>query len=66
MTQSVGDRIRQARKARLWTQQDLAYHSGLSYKTISMAENDGGVKAKTLRTIGDALGIELVPTEGAA
>lgn len=58
MTQSIGEQIRAARKARLWTQQDLAYHSGLSYKTISMAENDGGVKDKTIATILGVLGIE--------
>lgn len=57
MTLTPGERIRAARKARYWTQQDLAYHSGLSYKTISMAENDGGVKPKTIRTIEQTLGL---------
>lgn len=57
METSVGERIRAARKARYWTQQDLAYHSGLSYKTISMAENDGGVKDRTIHTILKTLGL---------
>lgn len=58
-TLTVGQRIRQLREAKVWTQQDLAHHSGLTYKTISVAENDGGVKRKTLDQIAVALGTTL-------
>ena len=59
MPQSSGDLIKQARLARVWTQQDLAHKTGLSYKTIWAAEADAGVRPKTLQKIAKALGIDL-------
>lgn len=51
--------MRAARVERGWTQQELAHHADLAYKTVSTVENGGPCRPKTLRRIGDALGIDL-------
>lgn len=57
--EEVAERIRTARESRGWTQEQLAFHADLAVKTVWTAE--GGkrpVTAKTLRRLGDALGID--------
>lgn len=53
-----GEMIRAARKRRFWSQENLAKHAGLSYRTIHVAEADGPVRDKTLKAIADALEID--------
>lgn len=59
MDKSNGTLIKEARKAKVWSQEELAHHAGLSVKTISTAELDYSVRPKTLKTIAETLGIEL-------
>lgn len=58
--QGYGDRIREAREAREWTQDELAGHSGVPKRTIQEIEN--GRVAKPQRAtdlkLRQALGIE--------
>lgn len=63
MTETNGTLIRRARRARVWSQQDLAQAAGLSYKTIWAAEADVSVRPKTLKAIGEALEIDLLNRE---
>lgn len=58
MPATPGEHIKATRRRLGWTQQDLAAESALSFKTISVAENDGGVKRGTLRRIAVALGLD--------
>jgi len=58
--QRLGDRIRQLRTERKWTQTYLAVHTGLSRTFVSDVEN--GLKEPCLRsleTLADGFGITL-------
>lgn len=53
---AIGERIAAARRDRGWTQEDLAYHAGLTVRTISRAENgEREARGLTLRKIASAL-----------
>ncbi|MFL5737479.1 MAG: helix-turn-helix domain-containing protein [Actinomycetota bacterium] len=49
--------IRKAREERGWSQEQLAYRSGLSAKTIQKLEAGEDTRVSTLRKIADALGV---------
>lgn len=49
--------VRLLRHRKGLTQQDLASRAGLAYRTVSVVENGGRVKRKTVEQIADALGV---------
>lgn len=53
----IGAQIRQARKAREWTQEQLAEQAGVAKKTVTAMENGRNVRPGNLRAVLDALGI---------
>lgn len=57
MSKPVANTARSLRTAKGWTQQTLAEKAGLAYRTVSIVENGGQVKRKTLEQIADALGV---------
>lgn len=65
-TSAGGRRILDERKARGWTQQDLANRAGIAIKTVSTAENGGSVNRNSLKHIARALGISVEDLQGAA
>lgn len=61
---SIGQAIREARKAKNLTQTDLASLSGVWQETISKIENgSGGTKLETIFELIAALDLELTVTE---
>jgi len=57
----IGERIREARKAKGWTQGELAGGCGLSQQTISIAEKGYiNISFLTLKKIMDVLGLEIL------
>ena len=62
LEQSVGDRIRQARDARGWSQKRLAEEAGVSENTVLSAEKGRRrTRDEKLRPILEALGMNLPP-----
>lgn len=61
----LGQAIRAARKARGWSQADLAEQAGLSRPTIARAETGRDISTATLSKIASALQltVELGPTD---
>lgn len=59
MSQALADLVLDTRRAKGWTQQDLAHHAGLSIKPISVLENGGAVSKTTVRLVCEALGLEV-------
>lgn len=61
----LGQVIRAARKARGWSQADLAEQAGLSRPTIARAETGQDISTATLSKIASALQltVELGPTD---
>lgn len=56
MTKSIGDRIRELRESRNWTQDDLAEKAGLNRVTIAKYETEKvEPKSKTLSKLADVL-----------
>ena len=56
---TIGERIREARRKRLMTQDVLAATAGISQKQLSKIENDEvDPRFSTLRKLADALGVE--------
>jgi transcriptional regulator with XRE-family HTH domain len=51
--------IRQLRKAKGWTQEDLAHSAGLPSSTIRRLENGGTPQVTTAVKIANALGVTL-------
>jgi transcriptional regulator with XRE-family HTH domain len=64
----IGDRLRDLRKRRLLTQEQLAARSGVGIATIVRVErNQVEPQGRTIRKLAEALGVqpeELVKTEG--
>jgi transcriptional regulator with XRE-family HTH domain len=64
----IGDRLRDLRKRRLLTQEQLAERSGVGIATIVRVErNQVEPRGSTIRKLAEALGVEpeeLVKTEG--
>lgn len=56
---TVGDRIREARKARGLSRPELAKRSGVKYPTLAGIENDDQTTSSFLPDIADALKVEL-------
>ena len=54
---SLGSQVRRARKAREWTQSDLAREAGVAPGTVVSIENAKKVRPGNLRAVLDALGI---------
>jgi transcriptional regulator with XRE-family HTH domain len=50
-------RIIEQRRARVWTQSDLAEAAGISVRTVSNVENGKRVSAPTIQLIANALGL---------
>jgi transcriptional regulator with XRE-family HTH domain len=63
----VGARIRELRKARRFTQEDLAQRAGITWRTVVNSEN-GHVspRNKTRQAIADALGVPVEYLEAAS
>lgn len=58
---TIGERLRQTRMRRVWTQDDLARESGIPIVTISRIENgrhEGQPRQSTIRKLAGALGVE--------
>ncbi len=58
---TVGERLREARRRKVWTQEDLARESGVPVVTISRIENDRQAnqpRPSTIRRLAGALGVE--------
>ena len=55
----IGNAIRRARKARIWSQRDLASKVGTRQETISLVENGNpATRIDTLLAVLSALGLE--------
>ena len=57
----IGDRLREARLRKVWTQVELAEESGVPVVTISRIENgnvSGAPRQSTVRKLTDALDID--------
>jgi transcriptional regulator with XRE-family HTH domain len=55
----IGDRLRDLRKRRLLTQEELAEHSGVGVATIIRAErNQVEPRGSTIRKLAEALNVE--------
>ena len=65
----VASRVRAARVARLWTQEDLAQRAGVGRATIARIETGTWVpRMRTIRALAEALEVgpaDLVPDPGA-
>jgi transcriptional regulator with XRE-family HTH domain len=56
---SFGERVRQLRKEKGWTQRELADHADLDFTFLSKLENDKETASeKTIRSLATALGVE--------
>ena len=58
---TIGERLREARRRKVWTQEDLARESGVPVVTISRIENDRQEhqpRPSTIRRLAGALGVE--------
>jgi transcriptional regulator with XRE-family HTH domain len=60
---SFGEIIREARKKRGWSQEELGQKSGLSRPTIARVEADNDVTTATISKIAQALGLTLELTD---
>ena len=59
---NIGRRIRRVRKARGWSQEDLAHHAGTTQKTVSRIETSApSVKLGTINAVLRALGMTICP-----
>lgn len=58
-----GEIIREARKKRGWSQQELGHAAGLSRPTIARVEADSDVTTATISKIARALGLTLELTD---
>lgn len=59
MEANAAQAVRAIRNDRGLTQQALAEKAGLAYRTVSVIENGGRVKRRTLQQIADALQVPL-------
>lgn len=55
----LGDRVRQARTARGWSQSELASLAGVSRPTVARIEAGQQVRASTLNAVAAALGMRV-------
>ena len=61
---SIGTRVREARKARGWSLEQLAVYANLSVKTVWTAETGKKpISTKTLRELGKALDLKFFEQE---
>lgn len=58
-----GDVIREARRKRGWSQEELGRATGLSRPTIARVESDNDVSTATIGKIAQALGLTLELTD---
>lgn len=63
---TAGQRIKTARKAKGWSQEQLAVYADVASKTVWSAEKGEDVSDKTLRRLGTALGIDFFAEEVAS
>lgn len=61
---NAGERIKQLREAKGWSQQTLAHYAGVTTKTVSIAEGNGPSRRATLTAIAVGLGITLAELLG--
>ncbi len=60
ITRQLGQRIQETRRARGWTQEDLAHHAGLDFSYVNQLENGKrNPSLSTLHKIAAALGVLL-------
>ncbi|RRD05197.1 helix-turn-helix domain-containing protein [Arachnia propionica] len=52
-------KVREARKARGWSQTELATHAGVSRLTVTRLEAGKSVSSSTLLKVADSLGLRL-------
>jgi transcriptional regulator with XRE-family HTH domain len=60
--QTIGDRVREARDRKLWTQRELSEATGIMEATISRIENGKYQRRpyrETLEALADALGVSV-------
>ena len=50
-------KLKAMRVDRGWSQRELAHRAGLTTTTVWKIENGGGAHAKTLKKLGDVLGV---------
>lgn len=55
----IGNRIREARKAKGWTQAQLAERSGLTQAAVSRIESRPDTQTATVRRVCGPLGLDL-------
>lgn len=58
LTQAIGERLRDARLARGWTQDELAERSGVALSTLKLMEAKGQGSLQRLARVAVALGLE--------
>lgn len=59
----IGDAIREARKKRGWTQEELAEEANVSRPTIARIEGGGVMSTANLTKITEALGLQIALTD---
>ncbi len=60
ITRQLGQRIQETRRAKGWTQEDLAHHAGLDFSYLNQLENGKrNPSLATLSKIATALGVSL-------
>ncbi len=60
INRQLGQRIQQTRRAKSWTQEDLAHHAGLDFSYLNQLENGKrNPSLSTLHKIAAALGVPL-------
>ncbi len=60
INRQLGQRIQQARRAKSWTQEDLAHYAGLDFSYLNQLENGKrNPSLSTLHKIATALGVAL-------
>ncbi len=60
INRELGQRIQQARRAKGWTQEDLAHHAGLDFSYVNQLENGKrNPSLSTIYKIAAALGVPL-------
>lgn len=56
---TLGQRVREARRARGWSQSELAERSGVSRPTVARIEAGTQVRVGTLNAVAEALGMHV-------
>jgi transcriptional regulator with XRE-family HTH domain len=56
---AIGESVKQARKARGWTREQLAIEAGVSFTTVANVERGAGATVGTIQKFAEALGVSL-------